>query len=228
MIKHIRRDTQAHWSIVTASMVLLTGQLTGGCAAPTLFTDKPEPASQLDAAQTSLLLVAVRMPKIDVTVVGPPQQVALMGEQAVAQEEARHRAFGESVLEGLSSSGVEVLPETDAGKGPMPPGTRLLRVDVTELPTVTDDRSGVAVTCIFFGSITAGLAHLGCIGARNRITQTARFDVRLYDVSGATTERIERKGELVRVLDTSDMRPQYRKTHEVKVVSGHHVMKAPS
>lgn len=167
------------------------------------------------------------MPATEVTVVGPAEQLASMGKEAMAAERARQLAFVEAITGGFSDSGMRVLTETDAGAGPLPPGTRLLRLDAKEMPTVTDARGGVVAGCIVFGSITGGLGYLACTGARNRITQSALFEARLYDVSGAKTTRIENGGELVRVVDTSGLRPLYHGTHEVTVESGHHIMSAP-
>jgi hypothetical protein len=214
----IARGLIAHGLAISA-MVLATA-----CARPIVRTKTPEPPTYLNAPQTPLLLLALRLPQVNVTVAGSASEVQTLGEQALANEEARQRAFVAAITERLSGTGVQVLPEIDAGDGPMPPGTALLRIDVTDLPTVVDGRPGVAITCMAF-AITM-VPFLACAGARNRISQEAHFDVRLYDVSGAETVRIQKGGELVRVVDTSGIRPAHRGAHTVEVLSGTSLMYA--
>lgn len=198
-----------------------------GCASPAVFT--PEPTTPpIEDPQTQVLLVDMRMPNIQVSVVGPESQLAAMGQQALDVERARHRAFAEAFASRLAQAGFTVIPETDAGDRVLVRGTRMLRVEIEDLLTTIDARSGAVVGCIVFGSLTAGLGYLACLGARNRIDQSANVNVALYDVSGLTSTRIERDGALVRVLDTSALRPILRRSYTADVESGHHIIMGPS
>lgn len=198
-----------------------------GCASPAVFT--PEPTTPaIEDPQTRVMLVDMRMPNIHVSVVGPESQLAAMGQQALDVERARHRAFAEAFASQLARAGFSVIPETDAGDQALEPGTRVLRLEIEDLLTTVDPRSGVTVGCIVFGSLTAGLGYLACLGARNRIDQSANVNVALYDVSGLTSTRIERDDALVRVLDTSSLRPVLRRTYTAEVESGHHIIKNPT
>jgi hypothetical protein len=208
---------------VLAALVVM---VVSGCAPPKVFTPRPEPPKYLEAPRTPLVLVALSLPKVQVNVVGYRHEITRLGEQALAAEEARFRSFVAAFVGRMSGKGVRVLPETDAGDGPMPPGTVLLRVDVTDLPTVTDARLGPANACFGFGAILL-VTLPACATIRNHITQEAHVSLRLYDVSGLTTERIQKGGELVRVLDTSGLQPEVRHQYTAVVESGRHATRAP-
>ena len=198
-----------------------------GCASPAVFT--PEPTTpRLEDPQTRVLLVDLRMPNVHVSVVGPESQLAAMGQQALDVERARHRAFAEAFAILLARAGFSVIPETDAGDQVLSPGTRVLRLEVEDLLTTVNPRMGPMMGCIVFGSLTAGLGYLACLGTRNRIDQSANLNIALYDVSGLTSTRIERDGALVRVLDTSSLRPILRRNYTADIESGHHIIKNPS
>ncbi len=206
----------------------------GGCAAPIVYTTAPPAQTSVSASGTSQMLVAIRLMRpAEVSVTrGSARAAAVAAKEELAAERARRQAFVDTLVIELTTAfrraGVTVALEADAGSEPLPLGSRLLRIDLRDVLTITDKRMGVVTACVAFGTITAGLAYLACIGARNEITQTARVDVRLYDVSRMTSERLEHDGEFTRALDTSAERPALTGVYSATITSGRHVMSRPS
>jgi hypothetical protein len=185
-----------------------------GCARPSIHTPAPTTPHGNAPPSTTILVARLVVPR-ETFAVGTVPAI----QASFQAGDLRFREMDAQLRELLQGLGAQILEERDVGGTPPGSGTYVLRLEVLSYAENTSFASAERALCIIFGSLTAGLGYLPCVGIHDTTTHTLELEVRLYDAAGASLERVERNGELEVVVDTSERRPVFRRTYRVELQS---------